>query len=104
VQYCDNNCQKYVSLWEANNHSKSPPPRALARSFVGFIARSVRSGCDSPSVCLLFARAVVTCTGLFESASEGGPLRGLIHTARMIGCQTVGGGSEATCGERSRGD
>lgn len=23
VQYCDNNCQKYVSLWEANNHSKS---------------------------------------------------------------------------------
>ena len=24
VQYCDNNCQKYVSLWEANNHSESP--------------------------------------------------------------------------------
>ena len=23
VQYCDNNCEKYVSLWEANNHSKS---------------------------------------------------------------------------------
>ena len=28
VQYCDNNCQKYVSLWEANNHSEFQ--RALA--------------------------------------------------------------------------
>jgi len=25
VQYCDNNCQKYVSLWEANNHIYEKP-------------------------------------------------------------------------------